>query len=101
MRLLVLGLNHRTAPVHVRESFAVASETVAGLNARFGHEPAVAEAIVLSTCNRVELWLVPAADGKSGLDAAEKIALQSLPPSADSTRPPLPATAISIAARMR
>jgi len=76
MRLIVIGLNHRTAPIHVREAFAIASEAVAGLDARFVLEPAVSEAVVLSTCNRVELWLVPAETNDAAFVAAEDIALK-------------------------
>jgi glutamyl-tRNA reductase len=63
MELLCLGLNHRTAPVEVRERFAVGpaklGETAAGLLALTG----VAEAVVVSTCNRTEFYLAaPAAN---------------------------------------
>lgn len=76
MRLLVIGLNHRTAPVHTREAFAVPSEAVAGLDARFLLEPSIAEAVVLSTCNRVELWLAPTGADRRAFDAAEATALK-------------------------
>ena len=62
MRLLVLGLNHKSAPVATREAFAVASEAVVGLDRRMVLEPAVAEAMIVSTCNRVELYAVAASD---------------------------------------
>lgn len=57
MDLLCLGLNHRTAPVEVRERFVVAEhklgETAASLAALDG----IAEALVVSTCNRTEYYL--------------------------------------------
>ena len=47
MNLMVIGLNHRTAPVEVRERFATAP----------GALPAsLSEAVFLSTCNRVEIY---------------------------------------------
>jgi len=55
MKLLVTGVSHKTAPVEVRESLAFREETLpdalADLKARAG----VTEAIILSTCNRVEI----------------------------------------------
>ncbi len=59
MKLIVVGLNHKTAPVATREAFAVPTEMVAGMNRRVVNEPTVAEAMVLSTCNRVEIYAVP------------------------------------------
>ncbi len=54
--LFILGLNHRTAPVAVRERLAYADEEVAGALRRLKERaPAVRECALLSTCNRVEL----------------------------------------------
>lgn len=56
MNLLVVGVNHRTAGVGLRERLAIAPErmpaTLAELIGRFG-----GEAVVLSTCNRLEVYL--------------------------------------------
>ena len=58
MRLLTLGLNHATAPLAVRERVAIPSEqlaaTLGALNERF--ESALPHAVVLSTCNRTEVY---------------------------------------------
>src|SRR5688572_4579279 len=55
-RLLLLGLNHTTAPLAVRERLAMNAEerdaAVAALRSRFEG----CEAVLLSTCNRVELY---------------------------------------------
>ena len=56
MALLVVGLNHKTAPVAVRERLAFADQTLAEPLARL-HDPAVEEVVILSTCNRVEFYL--------------------------------------------
>ncbi len=56
MSLLVVGLNHRTAPVRLLERAAVpASDLPAVLRSLLGGEH-VAEAVLLSTCNRVEVY---------------------------------------------
>jgi glutamyl-tRNA reductase len=58
MNLLLVGCSHRTAPVAVREKLNVPEarigEMLADLLARFG-----GEALVLSTCNRLEVYLAP------------------------------------------
>ena len=61
MKLTVIGLNHHTAPLAIREqlAFAAASlpEAVRDLSVN-----AAAEAVILSTCNRTELYCVGEAD---------------------------------------
>ncbi len=53
MRVLLCGMNHRSAPVEVRERFAV-EDPRAALEKLRGRS-AIAEAVLLSTCNRVEV----------------------------------------------
>jgi len=56
MKLLVIGLNHKTADVDVREKVAFAGEKLEpALNELTGLD-GISEAIVLSTCNRVEIY---------------------------------------------
>ena len=57
MTLLILGINHKTAPVDVRERVAFAPEAVADVLGRLQQELPVAEAAVLSTCNRTEVYV--------------------------------------------
>src|SRR5882724_5843361 len=55
MNFLVVGLSHKTAPVEVREQMAVSEGALSeALTALLAH-PGVNEAMILSTCNRVEL----------------------------------------------
>ena len=51
--ILLLGMNHRTAPIEVRERFAV-SDSAAALQ-KLAESDEIEEAMLLSTCNRVEL----------------------------------------------
>ena len=55
--LHLLGLNHKTAPVEVRERFALSApkQVEHALNYVRG-VPGIGEAIILSTCNRVEIY---------------------------------------------
>ncbi len=55
MRLLITGVNHRTAPVEVRERLAFREEALAGALADLRSREGVDEAMILSTCNRVEI----------------------------------------------
>jgi len=56
--LSVIGLNHRTAPVAVRETLALPSDLALALLRRAHAEAVLEEALVLSTCNRTEFYVV-------------------------------------------
>jgi len=60
VKLLLLGLSHRTAPVAVRERYALAGERVGGSVEKLAGLPSISEAAILSTCNRTELIAVAA-----------------------------------------
>jgi len=62
MKLLVTGVSHKTAPVEVRERLAFHETTLAAALADLTSVEGVAEAVILSTCNRVEI-AVAAEDG--------------------------------------
>jgi glutamyl-tRNA reductase len=65
LRLALLGLNHKTAPVDLREAMAVTADEIPGvLRSLIAHE-SVEEAMWLSTCNRVEIYVVPSNDDVS------------------------------------
>lgn len=74
MRLLVVGLNHKTADVEVREKLAFngpkLEEGVKALVAL----PEVHEAVVLSTCNRVEMYTCVTEEDKASLAIMDFIA---------------------------
>ncbi len=56
MSLLVVGLSHRTAPVSLLERAALGTEAVSKLLTDLVGGEHAAEAVVLSTCNRVEVY---------------------------------------------
>jgi hypothetical protein len=56
MPLIALGINHRTAPVELREKIAITGDRVADALRDLASLPAVNEAAILSTCNRTELY---------------------------------------------
>lgn len=55
MRILIVGLNHKTADVEVREKLAFEGPRLEEGLLKLKELPSVQEAIVLSTCNRVEI----------------------------------------------
>ena len=62
VELWVFGLNHRTAPVELRERMAFPDQDVADVLRRALASAPLDEAVLLSTCNRVELVGVSARD---------------------------------------
>jgi glutamyl-tRNA reductase len=58
MELLCLGLNHRTAPVEVRERFAVGIPKLGEASNELVALAEASEGVVISTCNRTEFYLV-------------------------------------------
>lgn len=57
MHLLLLGVTHRTAPVDLRERLDFASRDLGAAVEALGTRRAMAECVVLSTCNRSELYV--------------------------------------------
>ena len=55
MKILLTGLNHKTAPVELRERLAIAPEALAAETRALLTHPDIREGLILSTCNRVEL----------------------------------------------
>jgi glutamyl-tRNA reductase len=55
MTIRLLGVNHRTAPIELRERLAIAPDALAEASRRLLGTPGVREGMILSTCNRVEL----------------------------------------------
>lgn len=58
MHIIVVGLSHKTAPVEVREKLAIPESRMGEALARLCSYSGVREGILLSTCNRVEVYAV-------------------------------------------
>jgi glutamyl-tRNA reductase len=65
-QIVIVGLNHRTAPIDVRESVAFENSYVAEALDRLHGCPSILEGVILSTCNRVEV-IAAASDENSAL----------------------------------
>lgn len=59
MPLFLIGLNHETAPIEVRERYAFAGDSLTSELARLGDCNGIEEASLISTCNRSE-WIISA-----------------------------------------
>lgn len=58
MQLSVIGLNHQTAPVSIRERLAFPAEVLASAVCALAQSACAHEAMILSTCNRTEIYAV-------------------------------------------
>jgi len=56
MKLIVVGLNHLSAPVEVRERFSIPPAKIHDHLRRLTAVPPLEEAVIISTCNRVEIY---------------------------------------------
>ena len=84
MAFNVLGINHKTAPVALREKVAFGEERLLTALRTLRQEAGVAEVVILSTCNRTEVYWAGSASGSelsswlerhhgSGLDLASSL----------------------------
>lgn len=58
MHVIVVGISHKTAPVDIRERLAVPESRLGEALSRLCSYPGVREGLLLSTCNRVEVYAV-------------------------------------------
>jgi glutamyl-tRNA reductase len=58
MNIIVVGLSHKTAPIEVRERLAVPESRLGEALRRLCAYPGISEGMLLSTCNRVEVYAV-------------------------------------------
>jgi len=56
MKLIVIGINHKIAPVRIREKFSFTKKLIHESLIKFKDSGFVSGAIILSTCNRVEIY---------------------------------------------
>ncbi len=77
MSLLVVGLSHRSAPVDVLERVAVSCADASKVLHQLLEREHIAEALLLSTCNRVEVYAVVAAFHDGLADITDVLAHQS------------------------
>jgi glutamyl-tRNA reductase len=67
MPFIVVGINHRTAPVAIREKVVFADPELPPALDELGKVPQVSEALIVSTCNRTELYCYLDSDADASL----------------------------------
>ena len=75
MPILVTGLSHHTAPVTVRERFAFAETALPDALRKLRESGVADEAVILSTCNRVEIYAATSRDPREALPALQRFLL--------------------------
>jgi glutamyl-tRNA reductase len=69
MPLHILGLNHNTAPVEIREQVVYTGDEIDRALAAVTALDGVSEAVILSTCNRTEFYVETTDSGLAGIRA--------------------------------
>ncbi len=67
----VIGINYKTAPIHIRELFSIEKDQINTLASFLQGYSQIEELVVLSTCNRTELYFYQ--KGASGEEVSEKL----------------------------
>ncbi len=65
MKILAVGINHKTSPIEIREKFHLSLLERELLISELKNDPSVAAAIILSTCNRCEIYATAVEDHPS------------------------------------
>lgn len=76
MAIYVIGLNHRTAPVEVRERMAFAESAIPETLERLRGAGLAQEGVILSTCNRVELYAASHMEPAEALSELRRFMMQ-------------------------
>ena len=76
MQIVLIGVSHRTAPVEVRERFAFTPDEARQAAEELRAKKILGESVVLSTCNRSELYGVPADESTDGLRSLENFLVE-------------------------
>src|SRR5690242_1569379 len=74
MHLFLLGVSHRTAPVDLRERLDFSSRDVGAAVEALATRPSAAETVVLSTCNRSEIYLASSDPDRARQDVIDFLA---------------------------
>jgi glutamyl-tRNA reductase len=74
MKFSITGVNHKSAPVEVRERLAFAEDALPAALLELKRRPGFCEGLILSTCNRVEVALTCEDNGTAGVAVDEFLA---------------------------
>ena len=83
MEIVCLGLSHHTAPVELRERFAIPDGHLAAAAVELARLPGLGEAVIVSTCNRVEFYAAAEDATRAFAIVAEYVAARYAAPEGD------------------
>jgi len=69
--IILIGANHKTAPVELREKLSFSDEETLSALETFKNDSAIKESMVFSTCNRTEILYIPESDDE--VDPADPV----------------------------
>ena len=75
MPVLVVGLNHHSSSVAIRERFAFAEAIIPSALEKLRRTGVAEEGVILSTCNRVEIYVFTPQESRAGLGALRQFLL--------------------------
>jgi len=78
MNIVIVGLNHRSASVDIRERLSVPENRMGETLHELLSSPMIEEGLILSTCNRVEIFAV-VKETEKGLNAVKQFIIESHP----------------------
>ncbi len=82
--IVVVGLSHKSAPIEIRERLALSADDIPAVLGALAAHPSIGEVMVLSTCNRVEVYATTRkpddADGSQAADAIEQALVEKAGP---------------------
>ena len=67
MNIVVIGLSHHSSPVELRERFAFAEANIPDALGSLRESGIAGEAVILSTCNRVEIYAATSFGTRQGV----------------------------------
>jgi len=84
--LVLVGVNHTTAPIEVRERLAIPAARLADATRTLAQQPGIREALILSTCNRVEFITIQDRSQTSAEHASPSLVNPAVPATPDLLR---------------
>lgn len=77
MPIVAIGLSHRTSPVTVRERFAFAEARIPEALQRLRASGLADEAVIVSTCNRVEIYAATSLDAPAACEGVRRFLVET------------------------
>ena len=88
MDYIVVGINHKTAPIDVRERLAFPAESLDDALGELTSQEGIDEGVILSTCNRVEIYAT-SSDDEKGIESIKSFLSNTRDIQADAIEPHL------------